>query len=144
MIDLRKSLDPVSRNLEDAAALVSTKAMPVEVAQEVVPAFCRSAIEAAAIEVVRRRRIGRGESHHAVERLLEGSKTTNTLLSLALWDEGGRASEVMKSVSNRWGDDLGDALGIAVRGAHAGYRGSLDVLIRDTRRLCAKIGELPK
>lgn len=143
VIDLRESLDPVSRNLDDAGALVKTKSLPMELAQEVVPAFCRSAIEAAAIEVVRRRRIGRGESHYAVEQLLEGAKKTNELLSLALWDEAGRGGDVMKNVSQRWGEDVGDALGIAVRGAHAGYRGSLDVLVRDTRRLCTKVAELP-
>jgi hypothetical protein len=46
-------------------------------------------------------------------------------------------------VSKRWGDELGDALGTAIRGTHAGYRGNLDELVRSTRRLCAKIGELP-
>ena len=63
---------------------------------------------------------------------------------VALWDDGGRSGEVMKSVSNRWGEDLGDALGAAVRGTHSGYRGDLDALVRDTRRLSSKIAELSK
>jgi recombinational DNA repair ATPase RecF len=138
VVELRESSDPVERNLDDANALVNTKSMPVELAQEVVPGYCRNAIEAAAIEVVRRRRIGRGESHAAVESLLENKKTRD-LLSLAIWDNAARGGEVTKEVAKRWGDDLADALSIAVSGTHIGYRGSLDVLVTDTRRLCAKI-----
>jgi recombinational DNA repair ATPase RecF len=141
-IDLRQSLDPVSRNLDDARAVAKTRTLPKEVAQEVVPAYCRSAIEAAAIDVVRRRRIGRGEAHMAVEKLINDSKTTNVLLALALWDDPSRGGEVMGSVSKRWGEDVADALGIAVRGAHAGYRGDLEDLVRSTGRLCARISEL--
>ena len=88
VIDLRESLDPVERNLDDAGALVNTKAMPVEMAQEVVPALCRSAIEAAAIEVVRRRRIGRGESHYAVDGSAAKRGRPRSSCRLALWDEG--------------------------------------------------------
>jgi hypothetical protein len=48
----------------------------------------------------------------------------------------------MPNVSKRWGTDVGDALGLAVRGAHAGYRGDLDELVRNTSRLCNRISEL--
>jgi hypothetical protein len=142
VIDLRVSLDPVLRNLDDARAVAKTKGLPKEVAQEVVPAFCRSAIEAAAIDVIRRRRIGRGEPHMAVEKVLHDSKTTNVLMALALWDDGSRGGEVMRSVSKRWDEALGDALGIAIRGAHVGYRGDLASLVADTSRLCTRISEL--
>ena len=99
--------------------------MPVELKQEVVPTLCRSAIEAAAIEVVRRRRVGRGDSHYAVERLISDLRTTKVLLSLALGDEGNRAGEVTKSISKRWGEDLGDVIETVIHGRTAAIAGRL-------------------
>ena len=64
------SKDPVSRYIEDAMALAKTDDLPAEVARRVVPGLCREAIEAACMEAVRRRRIGRGEPHADVEDLL--------------------------------------------------------------------------
>jgi hypothetical protein len=142
VIDLRESLDPVERNLEDANAIALAKALPGELAHEIVPAFCRSAVEAAAIRVVRKRRIGRGEPHLQVEQLLDNSKATKVLLALALWDDATRAGEVLGTVSSRWGEDIGDAAGTAIRGTHSGYQGDLGELVRNTRRLCTKIGEI--
>ena len=45
------------------AALAKTNDLPPEVAKRVVPGLCRQAIEAACMEAIRRRRIGRGEPH---------------------------------------------------------------------------------
>jgi hypothetical protein len=142
VVELRRSIDPVRRNLDDARAMAKTRGLPMEIAHDLVPAFCRSAIEAAAIEVVRRRRIGRGEAHAAVERLIEDAKTTNVLMSLALFDDPERGGEVNGSVSNRYGPASADALGTAIRGAHGGFLGDLETLIRDTDRLCGYLGQL--
>jgi hypothetical protein len=142
VVELRRSIDPVRRNLDDARAMANTRGLPMEIAHDLVPAFCRSAIEAAAIEVVRRRRIGRGEAHAAVERLIEDAKTTNVLMSLALFDDPERGGEVNGSVSNRYGPASADALGTAIRGAHGGFLGDLETLIRDTDRLCGYLGQL--
>ena len=48
--------------------------VPEEVVVRVVPGFCRAAIEAACIEVIRRRRTGQGERHADVEVLLDGAR----------------------------------------------------------------------
>ena len=56
--------------------------------------ICRAAIEAQAIEIVRRRRIGRGEAHADVDKLLETNAQTRPLLALALFDNAGRGGEV--------------------------------------------------
>jgi hypothetical protein len=142
VVELRRSSDPVRRNLDDARAMAKAKGLPIEIMHDLVPSFCRSAIEAAAIEVVRRRRIGRGEVHAAVERLLEDAKTTNVLMSLALWDDPDRGGEVGQAVSKRFGPASADALGTAIRGAHAGFLGDLETLIHDTERLCGYLGQL--
>jgi hypothetical protein len=142
VIDLRESLDPVGRNLQDAEVIASTKSLPTQLAHEVVPAYCRAAVEAASLEVVRRRRISRGDSHAAVEKLLAEAKTTREMLSLAIWDSAGRAGDVGKGVANKWGTDLADSLRDVISGAHSGYSGDLAALVRDTRRLCSKISTL--
>ena len=140
-VDLRPSLDPVARNLDDARALARTKELPDVVAQQVVPNFCRLAIEAAAIEVVRRRRIGGGISHAAVEDTLANAPKTTSKLALAIFDDINRGGDVARRVS-QWGEQEADALGISTRGSHAGYRGSLEDLVRGTERLCRRLREL--
>ena len=75
VVEPRRSKDPVSRYIEDAMALAYTDDLPAEVARRVVPGLCREALEAACMEAIRRRRIGRGEPHAEVEALLaEGSE----------------------------------------------------------------------
>jgi len=140
-VDLRLSLDPVARNLDDARALVRTRELPEVVAHQVVPSFCRAAIEAACIEVVRRRRIERGESHVAVEAELERAVKTTSKLALAIFDDASRGGEVAAKVQS-WGEAAADAWGISTRGAHAGYRGSLDEICEGTAILCRRIREI--
>jgi recombinational DNA repair ATPase RecF len=139
-VDLRLSLDPVARNLDDARALVRTRELPEVVAHQVVPSFCRAAIEAACIEVVRRRRIERGESHVSVEAELERAAKTTSKLALAIFDDANRGGEVAAKVQS-WGEAAADAWGISTRGAHAGYRGSLDEICEGTAILCRRIRE---
>ena len=140
VVELRPSLDPVRRNLDDALALARTDDLPPMVAQQVVPGFCRAAIEAACVEVIRRRRIGRGEAHDDVEALIEGAPKLNERMALALFDTPNRGADVAARVRS-WGEAFADAWGISNRGAHAGYRGSLEDLVRDTERLCRVIRE---
>jgi recombinational DNA repair ATPase RecF len=140
-VDLRLSLDPVARNLDDARALVRTRELPEVVAHQVVPSFCRAAIEAACIEVVRRRRIERGESHVSVEAELERAAKTTSKLALAIFDDANRGGEVAAKVQS-WGEAAADAWGISTRGAHAGYRGSLDEICDGTAILCRRIREI--
>ena len=52
-----------------------TDDIPARAAARAVPLFCRLSIEAACTEAVRRRRIGRGESHSGVEETLSGART---------------------------------------------------------------------
>src|SRR6185295_963525 len=70
VVELRRSLDPVGRYLEDAFAIAGTAELPSSAAARVVPGLCRLALEAACTEVVRRRRLARGEAHAEVERAL--------------------------------------------------------------------------
>ncbi len=131
----------MTRNLDDARALARTTELPELVAQQVVPNFCRLAIEAAAVEVVRRRRIGKGIPHAAVEDTLANAPKTTSKLALAIFDDVNRGGDVARRVA-QWGEPEADALGISTRGSHSGFRGDLEDLVRGTDRLCQRLREL--
>ena len=142
-VDTRRILHPAEQFLDDARAVVRTAHLPPRVAERVVPGFCRYAIEAAAVDVVRRRRIGRGEAHAAVDAELDGATTLLMKLALTLFDDAGRAGDVMLSVQNRWGVDAADAVGMANRGSHAGIDQSrLSELVDGVSRVVALVRDL--
>jgi hypothetical protein len=115
--------------------------VPEELARQVVPGYCRAAIEAASIEIVRRRRIKRGESHAAVEKLLQQNGQLKPLLALVLFDTAGKGGEVANKVAG-WGYWASEVLDTANRGAHAGAGlMPLDELVMNTRKFCARLRE---
>jgi hypothetical protein len=95
VVELRRALDPVGRYLEDALAVAGTADLPATAVARVVPGLCRLALEAACMEVVRRRRLGRGEPHAEVERALGDAGRLVRLLALALFDDAGRSASVL-------------------------------------------------
>src|SRR4029079_6973510 len=73
VVEVRTALDPVQAHIEDALALVHTTDLPTDVLRRVVPGVCRSALEAAFITVIRRRRLAAGRQHTEVEEELKGA-----------------------------------------------------------------------
>jgi len=135
--------DPASQYLSDAAALAKTEGLPRGAVGRAGPVFCRSAVEAACQEVVRRRRLGRGIAHRDVEAALTSAPRLHQQLALALFDNAERASNVAASVRNRWGGDLAEALRELNRGAHQGMtRAGLEELLRRTSVLVREIRRL--
>jgi hypothetical protein len=140
-VELTTTVDPTQQNLDDAEAIAMDSAVPEELARRVVPGYCRAAIEAAAIEIVRRRRIGRGESHRDIEKLLETNAATRSLLSLALFDTANRGAEVAGKVGG-WGIWATEVLDTAIRGAHKGAGlMPLKELVPNARKFCLRIRE---
>jgi len=72
------------------------------------------------MEVVRRRRLGRGDRHERVESALADAKV-HDLVALALFDDPRRSSDVFPTL-NRWARDLADAFADCKRGTHVGER----------------------
>jgi hypothetical protein len=95
VVEVRQITDPVSNLLDDARAVARTADLPKGVAGRVVPGFCRTAIEAACMETVRRRRLARGETHDQVEELLAANTRTHPLMALALLDDERRTEDVL-------------------------------------------------
>ncbi len=120
VVEVRPVSDPVERYFDDARALVHTPDLSQDVVGRVVPVFCRSAIEAACLEVVRRRRIGRGTPHVEVERSLEQALSLTAKASLALFDESGRGGETSSKINERFGRPARDAFHECNRGSHEG------------------------
>jgi energy-coupling factor transporter ATP-binding protein EcfA2 len=138
-VEVRPALTPVERHLEDARAIVRTEELPPSVTARVVPAFCRLAFDAACIEAVRRRRIGRGEAHAAVEELLAGVNRTTVLAALALFDDGDRGGDVLGTISGRFGRRSADTFQRVNKGVHAGDAGDLRDLVRDAAVLARSL-----
>ena len=120
LVEVRSASDPIGRYFDDARALVHTRSLSPEVASRVVPVFCRSALEAACMEVVRRRRIARGVPHMEVERSLEHAHLLTAKASLALFDEPGREGETSTEISARFGRRSREVFQECNRGSHTG------------------------
>ncbi|MGI5246666.1 AAA family ATPase [Dactylosporangium sp. CA-139066] len=134
-VEIRKNLDPVKRYLSDATALAKTTELPDKIRGPLVLTFCRSAIEAACHERVRRERIQRGERHADVERLLERALTTTQTAALALFGDADQGGKVLPHLDQRKGRWAADAFKACKQGAHGVYGGNLERLVGDTARL---------
>jgi hypothetical protein len=108
----------------------------------VVPLFCRLALEAACTDVVRRRRIGRGEAHAEVEDVLLGTTKLAPRLALALFDDAGRASEVPGALEARFGRSKREVYSRVNKGVHQGDDDNLVGLVRNSEALAQSLLEL--
>jgi ABC-type lipoprotein export system ATPase subunit len=134
VVALRQARDPVSRHLEDALTLAKTDDLPPEVARRVVPGLCRQAIEAACMEAIRRRRIGKGEPHKDVEALLADLTGTKSLAALALFDDPERAGDVLPRL-DRESKAAADTFRAVNEGSHEAFRGDLLAIVRSAEKL---------
>ena len=140
VVEVRPVSDPVARYFDDARALVQTPGLSADVAGRVVPVFCRNAIEAVCMEVVRRRWIGRGVPHREVEESLEQAQSLVEKAALLLFDDAARAHEVGNVVNSRLGRRAGDAFFACNRGSHEGVSiGELRGLIDDSEVLATAL-----
>ena len=139
VVEVRKSEDPVIRAIDDARALAHTKNLPEGVASRVVPGFCRTALEATFIRMVRARRLAKGIPHADIEDDLQIADRLTKLGALALFDDVERGGDVMSTLNSRFGHRAGDAFKRSNKGAHVSDSGPLDLLVTDTEDLCDKL-----
>ncbi|HEX6254365.1 MAG TPA: hypothetical protein VFZ70_01005, partial [Euzebyales bacterium] len=62
-VEVREQLEPVARNIDDARGLVNSRGVPDELVARVVAGLCRTAVEAACVEAIRRRWLASGVLH---------------------------------------------------------------------------------
>lgn len=138
VVTIEPHTDPVLRYLDDADALARSSSLPDEIQRELVSASCRNALDAVAIEKVQIVRLGRGESHAAVEDLLRDTNGTRNLLALALFEDTRRHRDTEEWFERRlsWAKAT---LAACARGGHVGYRGDLRTLVERTGQLVAMV-----
>jgi hypothetical protein len=141
VVQVRASLDPVEQYFFDARAVAKDDELPDVVASRVVPGFCRNGIEAACMSAIRRRRLGRGDTHNAVEVALSGKKTAE-LAAMALFDDDTQGGRVLGEINRKWGKSAGDAFRDCQRGAHRGFSGSLIDLVNEAQGLAARLRQV--
>ena len=136
VVEVRPIRDPVLQYFRDAQDVVADKHLPEEIARRVIPGICRSGLEAACTEVVRRRRLGRGVSHAEVEQALEKARTLMQKTSLAIFDDVGKAgNQVYNWITRKIDHQFTNAFKDANRGAHGKYSGDLKGFIKDCQEL---------
>jgi hypothetical protein len=116
-VELRRGRDPVARYIEDALSVARTDGLAKPAVRRVVPLLCRMAIEAACAEAVRRRWLGRGETHASIEEVLSGLQGTKQWVALGLFDDLGRGGDVLPRL-NQQSRDAADTYQRLNAGAH--------------------------
>ena len=145
VLELRKKRESVDAYLEDARALMKnfTKGeIPEGVIVRVVPGLCRDAVEAACVEITRRRRLAKGQAHADVEAELESAQTFNKLLALAIYDDIEKAGEVLKYIRNKWATDGEAVYSGCQTGAHGQFEGDLERFVSRTGTFTGNIRKL--
>jgi recombinational DNA repair ATPase RecF len=136
-VSVRETASPWRRHLEDARALALSDGVPELVRRTAVPGFCRLALEAAATDTIRRRELGAGREHAAVEAELAGASKLVPLLALALVGDVRRASEVYPRL-DRLGRWAADAVRACNEGSHGRFDGDPALLVKDVGDLIAR------
>ena len=139
VVEVTDSHDPVTQYFMDARAVIADAYLPEEMARRVIPGFCRDGLEAACVEAVRRRWLGRGKAHAEVERVLETAQRLTQKAAIVLFDDMSQGGEVSKRIRRRWGTSFEDAFRDANRGTHRLYSGSLSQLIDDCQKLARRL-----
>ena len=80
--------------------------------------FCRSAVEAAAANIVRRRAVEIGTSLDEADEQLAETRSLREMLALALFGEAGRQGEVGNEIRSRYGGTAAGLIAELNRGAH--------------------------
>lgn len=138
VIEVRTALTPVRAHIEDALALVHTTELPRDILSRLVPGFCRAALEASFMQLVRRRRLAVGRPHNEIEEELSTALKLTPLAALALFDDKERGGDVMKRL-NQFGSWAGDVFRQCKEGVHAGTSVELNLLIKDAEKLTERV-----
>ncbi len=135
-VEVTPWVDPVRRHLVDARRLAHEEGkVGTELAGQLVPGFCRMAVEAACAQAVRRRRLGRGSPHEEVEAALAEAHTTHALVTLALFDDPGRQADTWGRLKNQHAPWAVDLLKLLNHGTHHGWTRELHEVVHRTETL---------
>ncbi|ETK36563.1 AAA family ATPase [Microbispora sp. ATCC PTA-5024] len=136
VVELKESDDPVARALRDARALAKSGRVPDDVVRQVLPGLCRTALEAAFLEVAWHRLLTAGQDHGLVERQIGDAHKLTELAALALYGDASKWSQVLGELNLRYGHWAGDLVVLCNKAAHQAVPiGDVDELVGQTARL---------
>ena len=115
---MQESRSPVQRYLDGARGYAKPDRLPPEVQARVVPMFCRSAVEAAAANIVRRRAAQHGTDLNEADEQIAEARSLRETLALVLFGDAGRQGEVGGEVKRRYGEPTAALVTELNRGAH--------------------------
>lgn len=128
-VAIRPNVDPASRLVSDAHAMIKDEKLPPAVKDRIAPSLFRMALESVASQVHYAKESIAGESRVDAEAKWESAKSTRTRLALAiLGDPAADLTNWLKAKSHRK-----NALDVGNAGAH-GVRGVSDLDVSDLRR----------
>lgn len=131
IVEIRKNNDPVMRYLDDARAVAMTSDLPIPVRGPVVAGFCRSALESACHQRIRRETLRKGTAHEEVEQSIEALATVNEAMSLALFSDRQSGKDVFPYLK-RIQPAYADAYRLCKEGVHGGeFNGHTTETLRD-------------
>jgi hypothetical protein len=117
-VDVRVSRTPVRRYLDGARRFAIGERLPADVQARVVPMFCRSAVEAAAADIVRLRAARSGASVELADEQLREARSLRETLALALFGEAGRGGDVAGALKASYGVETAALVAALNTGAH--------------------------
>jgi hypothetical protein len=138
-VDVAK--DPTEALLDDARQVVKGETVPAEVAAQVVPGICRTAVETTLNEIARRRLLASGTGHAEVEELIAAAKRLWERLSLAAKGEVVPDPDIQGWARNKLDHQSVDLLFALNRAAHGNTVPGLSIsdLPADTRKLVRRL-----
>lgn len=131
-VELHECPSPARAHINDAKAVCRSE-VSQELKRRVVPVFCRSALEAAAVERFTRAELRNGSAAHEVGAKLDAAKTAMQTLALGLFGDSERSGEVFRHL-NAKSRSYTDCLKKCQEGAHDVGANDLESLVEDAER----------
>ncbi len=135
VVEIRVSIDPVRRYIDDARALSLTRNLPRTEADEMIALCCRLAIESAATTKVRRVLGEHGFRQSDITEQLDRAERTVQKLALAVFYDRTRESEVLTHLDEELAPWASDVVRTCNSGAHGCTRDELGDLVNRAERI---------
>ncbi|WP_052313743.1 ATP-binding protein [Nocardia thailandica] len=135
VVEVRVSIDPVRRYIDDARALTLTRNLPRQEADEMIALCCRLAIESAATTKVRRVLGEHGFRQADITEQLGKAERTVQKLALALFLDRTREADVAAHLDRELAPWASDVLTTCNRGAHGCSKDELGDLVNRAERI---------
>jgi hypothetical protein len=134
-------IGPWEQRLKDALDVTLTPDLPEHISGRVVPGFCRQALEAACLDVLRRHWLGRGDAHADVEKQL-ARRGLRELLAMLFFGDPHKPQGLEARLRKLKVKGAVEIVTDCQNGAHDGFSGNLKDMVERTRSLCDELGKV--